>query len=299
MIEFITRRDEMFGQTLKQIREAKNLTAKEVAHEILSPSQLSRIEKDEGLPAADKFFKLLSRLNTDFEEFSLVSDDPYLNQRTILQTEVGETLRQKNPKKIRALIEKLELLSQKYGDSYFNHMKSILKASFILHTTNDTLQARSELKTVVEYLKGVNTWYLYELTLFNNTFMFYDYDTSISFSNFARKSLEKRYHEPKYVHVSRSILYNLAVKSLEENLYLTAYNYANEAIGLPQSTISLYTTTQAKIIIQIASYKLKNGQFEPKKLSFFLQYFTLMDMSDISLQFKKVLEKHHIPTTEF
>jgi len=285
----------MIGTTLKKIREAKNLTAKDLADGILSSSQLSRIEKDEGVPAADKLFSLLSRLNTDFEEFILISDDEHLNHRTLLKNEVGETLRQKNPKRIQALVKKLEDLSNKYGDSFFNHMKCIVKASYALHAAKDTVQARSELKTVVDYLKSVNTWHLYELTLFNNTFMFYDYDTSISFSNRARASIEKRYNEPKYVYVSRSIFYNLAVKSLEEKLYLTAYNYANEAIGLPQSTNSLYTVTLTKVISQVASYKLRNGQYDPKKLAFFMEYFSMMDMPDVAAQCKKFLQEHQIP----
>ncbi|EUJ45931.1 helix-turn-helix domain-containing protein [Listeria riparia] len=61
-----------FGETIKKIRTDKNLTQTQLSEGILARNHLSQVENNNYVPAYDKFFSLLDRLNVTFEEFLLV-----------------------------------------------------------------------------------------------------------------------------------------------------------------------------------------------------------------------------------
>lgn len=64
--------EEMFGETIKKIRNSKNMTLKEAAGEALSISQLSRFENGLSIITIDLFYDILSNLNTSTDEFNYI-----------------------------------------------------------------------------------------------------------------------------------------------------------------------------------------------------------------------------------
>ncbi|EUJ26329.1 helix-turn-helix domain-containing protein [Listeria cornellensis] len=64
-----------YGETIREIRLSKALTQKEVAGNIVSLSFYAKVEKGENNLSADKFFKILNKLNIEIDEFLFVHND--------------------------------------------------------------------------------------------------------------------------------------------------------------------------------------------------------------------------------
>jgi len=290
----------MIGKTLKHLRVDKGFSLRKTSEGILSPSQLSKIENNAQIPSSDKFLHLLSRMNINYDEFCLYSDDAYLKIRNQLNTQIDETLRKNNLFEIKKLINELEDYERKFFDDYFMHMKCILKASYtLLLTNNDYKQARSEIEPVVEYLNSIENWYSYEFLLFNNSLFFFDIDRAISIGDKALKNIKRRYLIFKDDEMTRRLLNNLAIYTLtDKKYYMQSYYYSSTAIGLPKSTKHIYNTIYAKIINQVACYKLDNIEFNPQQLSNLINWFLLINMEDIYKEVRSFVEGHGIKLDE-
>lgn len=286
----------MIGKTLQSLRSQKGFSLREVAAGILSPSQLSKIENDSQIPSVDKFFHILYRMNITFDEFCMFIDDDYMNNRTKMKNQIGETLRKRNAEHILNLIDEIHPYYETYDDIYFHHMKCVLKASHILLTTNnDYAQARKEVTAVADYLFSTESWFHYELSLLNNILFFYEIDIAITLGDKALQTIERRYAQFKDDEITRSLLNNLAIYTLnDEQYYMNSYRYSSTAIGLPQSTQHIYSTVFAKIINQVACYKLQNGEYNYEYLSNLINWFSLIHMNDIYKDFQKFVEGHGI-----
>lgn len=289
----------MIGKTLSYLREEKGYSLRDVSNDILSPSQLRRIENNSQIPSADKFIHLLYRMNITFEEFCLFTEDEYINIRIKLDVQIGETLRKRDVQLMQKLIGQLDVYYEKYKDIYFYHIKCVLKAHISLIKCKDYTQARIELNDVKEYLFSIENWFLYELTLFNNTLFVYELDTAISLGNHALKSIEKRYSDLKDDEVTRRLLNNLAVYTLSgERYYMQSYRYSSTSIGLPHSTKHIYSIIFAKIVNQVACYKLQNNQYDFDYLTDLLNLFIVMNMDSVYNEISEFLESHGIKLKE-
>jgi len=285
----------MWGRTLQEVRENKGMKPKIVAANNFTTKTLSRIEADDQVPSADKFFHHIYRLNLSFDEFCFLSQDDYLNTRIVLKTEVGEVLRQQNVSRIAQLMKKVSSYRESYDDVYFDHLDEVLKAAHTLIVTKSFEEARKELNGVIKYL-DIDEWYQYEITLFNNIFHYYEYETAKSLCQKAIRSIQKHFKYFKDIDVTYSILNNFAVKALESNELMEAYDSVNTALGLPQSTNMLYSKTLSMVIHQVISYKLANGQYDEKKLFYLIDYFAIIDMPEVQERLYRFVSSHNIKT---
>lgn len=286
----------MIGSTLRHIRTEKGFSLRDISSSNLSHTQLYRIENDTQVPSVEKFFTILYKLNISFDEFCDYSDSNYISIRTKVNIEIGEILRKKNIKKIKEMTIKMEKYYQEYGDIYFHHMKCILNASEVLITSNNNYTlARNEVNDISKYLISIDNWFFYELYLLNNTLFYYGIKEAITLGEKALKTIEEKYTKYNDNEITRRILTNLAVYCLQNSdYYFFAYKYSNAAIGLPQSTQHIYSTIFAKIINQIACYKLENGEFDLDYLSNLINSFELFKMYDIYKEFKEFVRGHGI-----
>ena len=283
----------MIGQTLQEIREKKGLSLRGVSKEIISHSQLSRIENGSQIPSADKLFHLLCRMNIDFDEFCMWMDDDYMNTRTKLNNQVEGILQKKDPFLMKQLISELDFYYKKYQDIFFHHMKCVLKAHIWVSTEKNYPQARIEVADIANYLSTIESWFYYELTLLNHTLFFLEIDQAIALGNEALYSVEKRYAKFRNGEITRKLFNNLAIHTLtDESYYMNSYRYSNAALGMPQSPAHVYGIAFAKIINQVACFKLQNGQYDPDYLAQLVHWFALIGMDDLYAEVQSFLKEH-------
>ena len=185
----------MIGTTLKYIREKKDFSAKEVAWNIVSSAQLSRIENKNQIPAADSFIKLLYRLNVSFEEFCLLSNNEHVKVRIETKKNMELLLRIKNKQQIEPAIKKMKNYYKIYGDPYFIHMCCLLKAAIILIDTKyDYSKTLTALIPISDYLSSVETWLEYEIDLFSSCIYLYPLEKAVKIGEDSLKILKKFIH---------------------------------------------------------------------------------------------------------
>lgn len=289
------------GETLRYIREEKNLSANSIAKDILSSAQLSRIEKQNQIPNADSFIKMLYRLNVTFEEFCLLSNDEYIKVRTKTRNDVFEVLRKRKPQELKRMINSMDDHYHEYNDPYFNHLSCMIKATLILGESNyDFSKALDVLKPISNYLSSVEAWFDYETALFTNCLYLYPLEEAIAIGNTALEKIKNNYTLIKdNEKMAHGLLVNLASYSLtDEKYYHYAHAYSSAALSLPQSMDFLYNSLLAKIVNQVACYKLGNIEYDETYLANLINSFKLLKFDDLYQQCVDFVTKHGITINE-
>jgi len=286
----------MIGTTLKYIREKKDFSAKEIAWNIVSSAQLSRIENKNQIPAADSFIKLLYRLNVSFEEFCLLSNNEHVKVRIETKKNMDVILRIKKREQIELSISKMKNYYKIYGDPYFNHMRCLLKATLILiKTKNDYSKTLTALIPISDYLSSIETWLEYEIDLFSNCIYLYPLEKAVKIGDDTLKNINKIYPLDKADEPTSKLLLNLAIYSFSDEAYYShALRYADTVLSLPRSKNILYYPLLAKLIKQVAYYKLKSNKYDEVYLSKLLSVLKLMEFYDIYEEFASLLVLHDI-----
>ena len=286
----------MIGNTLKYIREKKNFSAKEIAWNIVSSAQLSRIENKNQIPATDSFIKMLYRLNVSFEEFCLLSNNEHVKVRIETKKNMDVILRIKNRQQIETSIDKMKNYYKIYGDPYFNHMRCLLKATLILiKTKNDYSKTLTALIPISDYLSSVETWLEYEIDLFSNCIYLYPLEKAVKIGDDSLKNIKKIYPLDKADEPTSKLLLNLAIYSLsDEAYYAHAHRYADTVLTLPRSKNILYYPLLAKLVKQVAYHKLKSSKYDEDYLASLLSVLKLMEFDDTYEEFASLLVLHDV-----
>lgn len=281
----------MINDTIKALRSQKGFKSKELAHQIVSDSQLSKIEKGDKTLDAETFVSFLFRLNTNLEEFFHYSDNARVKARLETTNYIGEILRQRKIEKYPVAIEKMEYYYKKYGDDYFRHNSCLVKAM----NTSNMQEAKRHLLPIKSYLNNTKVWLTYELKLLNNILISYSYEDAAELGEKALHQISKNRAIHENSKITYSLLTNLAYSALQHEQPIQACEYANKALNFPYSTDFMYENLLLKIIHQIACYKLENSQFDKEYLTNLITGFKLMRLDDLHAQALNLIDTHNIP----
>ena len=285
----------MIGKTIQFLREEKGLSQKYMAKNIFTSSQISKIENDDQKITTDNFIKILYRLCVTFDEFCFFTGDEYIKARTETRSYVAELGQNSTPSRLLDGIKKMDIYYEKFDDTYFQHMKCILKATYVLSTTdNDYGKARKELTLITNYLMDSENWFYYELALFTNILYFYSPKIAISEGKRVLEKMNESYERFKNYDITRSLLVNLAIYLLDEKQYMQSFEYSIKVLAFPQSTDYLYDVLLAKIINQIACFKLNNNEYDSDYLSKLIETLKILKLNDIHQQILTFTAKHGI-----
>ena len=284
------------GSALKVIREKKGIQSKSLSDAlIISPSHLTKIEKDERSISADLLMKSLRHLNISFEELSLQSDSRAIKSRIEIKKNLASFVIKKNQQQIQALIKKTQDCYNEYNDSYFNHVNAMLRALLALETTSYNYdEARMFLKPISNYLDSVESWYEYEVTLFSNCCYLYPIDEAIKKGMECSAKLQKNTTSFLYEEIVQNLFLNLSIYALDTKEYCAdAIEFSSKALT-HQSRSPLYTLIMAKIIHQIAYYKMESAQYDEVHFTNLIKGLKLLNIDSFTNQVLTLLEKHGI-----
>jgi len=282
-------------KTIKSIREEKNFSQKYVADGILTSSQLSKIENGDQKLTVGHFIKILHRLCITFDEFCLFTEDEHILARTESKHYIAEILQNANLPRLKEGIKRMDNYHKKFNDIYFYHMSCVLMASHTLYeTNNDYEKAREVLTPISDYLNSVEAWFYYELTLFANVLFLYSSVDAVVVGKNALKRINEDYERFKDYDIARSLLINLAIYSLDANQPMLAFEFSNKVLAFPQSTNYLYDILLAKIINQIACFKLRNNEYDNNYLTNLVNTLKLLKLDDMYREIHDFMIKHNI-----
>lgn len=177
---------EYYGEILKKLRESKDLSLNDVSEKgFISASTLSNIENGKSDLTIDKLFFILNKLNTPLDVFQ-----SYFNVAPVnFRAEFNLVIKARKRKSIRELKKLREEFREKSSlIERYRHLEIFVN----IHIAELIGQQpdRNELKEIEKYLKTQYSWHYYDITLFNNTFYFFD----IEFVKICLNRVEKQYN---------------------------------------------------------------------------------------------------------
>lgn len=284
------------GTSIKKIRKQKNIKLKELESNILSISQLSKIERNEAMPSADKLIQIISKLNIQYDEFILFLDDEYLLIKSTIKERFSEFANHRNIEGLKELLEETEIYFNKYNDIYFKNVNlQILAILELIHSDNNFSNAKNLIIPIKSYLTNIDNWTYYELSLLCNCLFVFDIDEAVFFGNRAILSIEGNYSYYKNKDIACTLLNNLAIYTLDHPKY---YSFSLRCSTMSEemsftsrnATDSLY----AKMHQQLAYFKLKNIKFNKNYLFSLLETFQLLGWNQEYNRAKKFIKKHGV-----
>ena len=180
--------DNNIGEQFRKLRKSKNLTLKEASNNIISHQFLSKFEKGETKISLEYFIDLLSNLNVDEYEFFL---NYYKNNSSqeIFLNKLSKAVHNKDSDSLKKLSQtELDFFSS--SNNIRHKHNAIIANQYDLYINN--IQTNNiNYDDIKYYLLNINNWTYYEITLFNNSIFFLDYETISLLSKTAFKRTKK------------------------------------------------------------------------------------------------------------
>lgn len=199
-----------YGETLRQIREQKGLTMKEVAEGICSISFLSKFERGESDITLGLFTNVLEKLMMSFDEFLFVHNAFQSGHLEQFFNAVSNAYQQGNSNALRKLkMQETKKWHQSGIETYQYHVLMLNMYEGILDNKRmDEEVTKEDIQRLADYFFRIEVWGHYEFMLYNATMFFLEPETVLLLSRTAyEKSI--RYKEFQKVNaVITTILMN-------------------------------------------------------------------------------------------
>lgn len=294
---------ENIGKTIRELRLRKGLTGKELCEacsRVLTPQQLSNVENGLQCPSSEKLILILKALNINYDEFSYLMNDGILNQKRLLEEELQLIDLNKDKNELEVFIKKTTDLVHERQDVFFRHILWRAQAMHaILIQGEEFAEIRKYMVPIEVYLNEIEEFSSYEIFLTKCCIPYMNIDKSVLFAKKSLATIAKHAEFYKDSGEKPSLLLQIATACLEFERYIDlASDYAKKCMLFLEQSPELDITQQlsAKIIYQIARYKLGDGTFESEAFLSALNIFKLIGLDDKHKQFLELAHRHNIQT---
>lgn len=172
----------IYGHIFKKLRVNKGYSIKEIADSEISSATISKFEHGMVMISTDKFFSILSKINTSPTEFIsylseyLVDFYSFSDINEYFLDFQGYKL---SPIKLKKIIGLLERQMNKYPERIYIKLSLIALKSATSYkiTNNQSSVSARELQMVRQYLLGRKTWNEFELWIYCSTIQLFDLQT--------------------------------------------------------------------------------------------------------------------------
>lgn len=209
-----------YGKTLLRIRQSKNMTLKEACGETLSPSQLSRFEKEKTSLRVDDFHSVLLNLNTTPAEFHYLNQTEQLYSRELFETmRVVDEAKHLDEIDYEGLRKQFREKAKPYNWEYF---------FLYFYEYVEKLKEKEEIKPtpILDYLMQVEDWGEMEIRLFSMFLFTFKMETIHSFM----KTALKRSEAYQSISETKRVLYMLLLNTFSIFLRENKLDYAREVL---------------------------------------------------------------------
>lgn len=200
-----------YGEIFRTIREQKGYTMKQVSHDIVSISFLSKFERGDSDISLTSFIELLQRISVTFEEFQFFHNNNRTNMIELFFQEAGDAYINRDLPQIDRL-QKQELAKWKNsGLEPFRCNAIMLHVYESIIRNTEFIIAKEDLEFLYDYLFKVEVWGYYELHLYNSTILLMNPDMVINLSQTVYNKSDHMKHHPKLHKAIISIMLNTLI----------------------------------------------------------------------------------------
>ena len=198
------------GKIIRKLRTERNITQKELSHNICSRESLSKFERENTSISIDTFFKYLDRLNFDISEFSyffltdLSKKEKY--KRCFVECIGADST---------LFLRQLDVEFKKTNDIFY---RMIYLELYLLNLyINNSFLKEENISSILEiknYLYTVETWSKFEISLFANCMFIFDKKDILNMHLYAEKTICKYfknsiYNKDEYCKYLLNLVYEL------------------------------------------------------------------------------------------
>lgn len=199
------------GETFRTIREQKGYTLKQVSHEIVSTSFLSKFELGASDISLTSFIELLERISVTLEEFQFLNQNDRIDFLELFFQEAGDAYMNRDLPQIDSL-KKQELDKwEKTALEPFRCNVIMLHVYESIIRNTEFILAKEDLEFLYNYLFKVEVWGYYELHLYNSTILLMNPDMVITLSETVYKKSDQMKQHPKLHKAIISIMLNTLI----------------------------------------------------------------------------------------
>jgi Rgg/GadR/MutR family transcriptional activator len=217
---------EVYGKTLKQIRESLLLTQVNMSREIMSQSNYSKVEKGEIDIPFSKMIDLLNRLGMSVDEFLYIHRDYTKNPGNQLKR-----LRQLSAGDKESILKNIDELKKiKNSSQRERELLSIFEA-LLLVLNNDYNAASEKVLQIWNRLEKHDNWYLYDIQLINSILYLFPLDVAESIVDLSLKRLKNYKNFRNINQLSANLRINFLLLLIDNKKYSKALNQTEKLIS--------------------------------------------------------------------
>ncbi|MGE7946010.1 helix-turn-helix domain-containing protein [Lysinibacillus sp. NPDC093688] len=226
------------GKTLKQIRKNKGVSQLILSKGIVSQSTYSKYEAGRVDVDAEKYIKLLNKLNISLEEFEYIHNDRiYRKKKDIVQQFF--MLNHNDIEKLTLLKIKTAEYLQIENDIEIKEIRLVCEGLIQLNQENIN-EAKEIIKPIWERISKYDQWYLSDICLINTILFLFPVDIAIEFTQNVLKRLNK-YNSFRDIELLKSAFnINLSLLVITNEDYSTALSIINDSLRQYKRKMNYY-----------------------------------------------------------
>lgn len=282
------------GAALKELRVKKGLTQEDLKNEFLSRNQISNIEKGKQSTTFEKILYFMDTLNLTFDELMFFLDDEYHSFKTGMITELSKYSGLGGVEKLKGLQKKALRLYEAYGIDYFQFMAEMAASRIVLIQENNNFEnARKEVSHLADYFHKIKSMNYNDLRMLGECLFILEIDTALEFIQKALTVINNYYDFYRNKRIGSALCLNMAIYALDfPTHWHYALEYSQKAMELSSTGFHLHTTLKAKVVYQVACYKIGNGKYDETLLKGSLDAFKLAEWNSQYQQVAAFIKKH-------
>lgn len=259
-----------YGETLRQIREQKGLTMKELAEGICSISFLSKFERGDSDISLGLLTKIVKKLMIGFDEFFYIHNEYKLDKLEQFFKDVTTAYYESNSLQLKNLKNEEMRKWEKYKIPTYHYNTLMIEVfeKIVDQNAIDKEAGQEDIRLLSDYLFRVEVWGYYEFMLYNATMLFLQPEMVAQLSRTAYEK-SNRYRQFKKVNdviitiIMNTITYLLGpVNHFDKPIKFQAeinefFSYL-EQLALPEN----HLFERVNLLHLRGAYELKSGNIE-------------------------------------
>lgn len=174
--------NQSIGMLIREFRQSRNLTIKEVCDNDLSIAQLSKFERGVSEITINKLLVILDKLNITIEEFFHAEKEFELSEFEQLIVKMKDYYIQNDVTQIVALRDE-QLAKYKQKNIKFFELNAIMLSALLKDLTGEKSKEPEMEEKLIDHLLEVDIWCHYEIVLFANSIPLFNTNTLVTLTN--------------------------------------------------------------------------------------------------------------------
>ena len=252
--------NQSIGMLIREFRQSRNLTMKEVCDTDLSVAQLSKFERGVSEITINKLLVILDKLNITIEEFFHAEQEFELSEFEQLIVKIKEHYIKNDADRLLELRNE-QLKKYKKSNIKFFELNAIMLSALLKDLTNDKSKAPEMEEKLIDHLLEVDIWCHYEIVLFANSISLFNTNTLVTLTNEMINNTKYYQEIKKHRVITIQTLINVILTLLENGETDQSKIFQNKLTELLE--MDQYMLYERNYSIYLAGFYLyKTGQKE-------------------------------------